>query len=507
MHLFFRILPVCVMAGWNLLHWPVEVQAHRSFGLFYQESEIQHLTQDELHRLELAGIRWLMIEEGLPDAQRAAVRDAGFSLLVLVPEYFPIPNRLTNPRHNYFERSDSLLNFYRDDPAVRGLGLFAYGWWLKAGLSDYLENLAWPYLDGRYLFTLDTRPLSGPAMQPFDKIVMLIRSSVQLEAQLSQKPDLAGILYGPDNVQLDLRDFQRVLQILDGQRELPIFFHRDWFMNNTPAGDRPTGADLARITRFYYQVPDARIANPPERRTRYELNWPMLLLFLFWMIYAAYYRLNPLYRKSVGRFFLNYDFFVSDILMRRIRFTSDAAVVFLFSCTISGVMGFSAADLFLNPVSRKALLHYTPLFSSDWNHPAFFFLIFFIAMALILFVQIFWLRVANSRHANTSQIATFVLWPQHLNFVIITAGVIFLRTYSEALLVVTMILVFLAITLLGFFTTAYNMRRIHPTSPLYIATTYALFVLAAVAVISWFAIGINAIQAWQLAVSLSSMHP
>ncbi|MFO8028994.1 MAG: hypothetical protein R6U28_03965 [Cyclonatronaceae bacterium] len=509
-----RILPVFLIPVLLLSFRSIEAQEYRAFGLVYDETETSRLDEDEMQILHEAGIRWLMLQDVIRGPQREQIAKSGFSLMVMVPEFFPIPYRLRHERFSYFERSDSLLRSYENDPTLQGFGLFAYGNWHEGSLSERLGRLTDSYLDGSLLFTVDTRPFSGPALKPFDGVVLMTRSAEQLERQMDRNPALAGILYAPEEECLDLRDFLHVLGILDNHRDLPVFFHRDWFFSNIDneacrsVGQNPLlERDFAEITRFYSRVADARLANPPERDTRYEYNGPLFLLFIFWVVFAVYFRLNPLYRRSTTRFFLNYDFFVNDILMRRIRFTGDAAVVFLFSCIMSGIVGYAAAELFLDPVGRQALLRYTPLVSSDWTHSGIFFLIFFLVMALILAIQIAWLRIANNRHAHTSQIATFVLWPQHLNLVLASAGVIILQLYPKAIIVTSLLTVFLAITFISFFTSAYNMRRIYPTSPLYMVSTYALFILVTATVASWLVFGLDILHAWDLAASLSALRP
>ncbi len=501
-----RILPALLFTVFLLLIPFQETLGNRLFGIFYQESSVNHLSQDEIAFLERAGIQWLLVEEAVSGHQREVLMKSDISLLVMVPEYYPIPHRLTVEKYNYRQRSDSLMHIYRDDGLVRGFGLFAYGTWQKGSLPAKLEQLAEPYRGNRTLFTLDLRPLSGQALRPFDSVLMMTRSASQLALQLEHDPTLAGVLYAPEDPVLDLRDFQKVLELLDGHGDIPVFFTRSWFAANSMYAGHEPELNLAQITRYFHQVPDARIANPPSRDSEYEVNLAMFLLFFFWVIYAVFFRINPLYRSSVTRFFLNYDFFVSDVLMRRIRFTWDAAAVFFFSCLISGVMGFSIAELYLDPVARQALLHYTPFLASGWGHSAVFFILFFLVMAIMLSVMIAWLFIANSHHAHASQIATFILWPQHLNILVASAGIIFLRSFPGASTVIIMIGFFLFVTVISFFTAAYNMRRIHPTSPLYMSTTYALFVLVAASVASWLIFGMDLLKAWELASSLTILQ-
>jgi hypothetical protein len=506
MHTSARMIPALLTSALLTLLPVSDAHGNRIFGIAYQESEIGHLTPEEISILEQAGIQWLLVEEPMSSGQRELVHQADFSLLVMVPEYFPIPYRLTREKFQFRERSEALMTFYRDDPAVKGFGLFSYGNWQEGYLPDQLLGLASPHLDNRRSFTVDTRPFSGRSLYPFDGVIIMTRSASQLALQLAENPSLAGILYSPEDPDLDLRDFQEVMELMSGLRDVPIFFHRNWFFFNHSVDHPATGQDIARVTRFYHLDPDARIANPPAHQADYKVNLSMFLLFLFWVVYALYFRLNPLYRKSTTRFFVNYDFFAHDVLMRRIRFTGDAAAVYLFACLMAGILGFSIADLFLDPVARQVLLSYTPLFSSDWYHPFAFFLLFFFVMAAILFVQITWLRIANPEHANTSQIATFMLWPQHINFLVVSIGVILLRSIPGSLTGIVLVGIFLAVTIISFFTTAYNMRRIHPTSPLYMASTYVLYVLVTVSVASWLIFGFDMLKAWDLASSLTSLQ-
>ncbi len=479
-----------------------DTHASRPFGLAYKESDIDKLTQEEVELLRQSGITWIMVEEALSGLQKSMVPE-DFSLLVMVPEYFPIPHRLNADR--YRERSDSLLHHYRDDVLVKGFGLFAYGTWQRGSLPERLEQLAAPHLAGRTLFTLDTRPLSGPELHPFEKVLLVTRSASQLKRQLENQPALIGVLYGPKDPVLDLRDFQDVMQLLELYNDVPVFFLRNWFASNS----RLTGAeydhDLSRITHLFHKIPDARLANPRPPDTQYQVSISMFLLFLFWVLYAAWFRINPIYRRSVFRFFTNYDFFVDDVLMRRIRFTGDAVAVFLLSCLISGIMGFSIAELYLEPAARQALLYYTPFIGAGWDNPFAFFILFSFVMALMLAVKIAWLFIANSQHAHASQIATFILWPQHMNILVVSLGIVLLRWLPTAATVLIIVGTFLTITVLSFFASAYNMRRIHPTSPLYMATTYALFVLVTASIASWLVFGLDILKAWELAVSLTSL--
>jgi hypothetical protein len=504
MNIIIRQLPACFLTL-VLLAIPLQdTLGNRQFGLFYEASGTGHLTYEEVAHLEKAGIQWLLVEEELSEQQRIML-PPDFSLLVMIPEYFPIPIRLTDEKYRYRERVESLMRHYRDDVLVAGFGLFAYGTWQRGLLPDRLEQLARPNLADRFLFTLDARPLSGQELHPFNRVLIMTRSASQLERQLEHNPALAGVLYAPKDPELDLRDFQAAMQLLESHREVPFFFHRNWFFANSNQTDLENKHDLSLITRLFHEVPDARLANPPPPDKDYQANISIFLLFFFWVLFAAWFRINPIYRRSVTRFFLNYDFFVNDVLMRRIRFSSDAGAVFLLSCLLAGIMGFSIAELYLDPVARQALLHYTPVMGAGWDHPFIFFILFFFVMALLLAVKIVWLYIANSQHAHVSQIATFLLWPQHLNILVVSSGIIFLHSFPAAFIVVIMTGMFLTVTVLSFFTSAYNMRQIHPTSSLYMATTYALFVLVATSIVSWLIFGLDILKAWDLAVSLTSL--
>lgn len=507
MFLFDRVIPATISLLLLCILLPVNATANRTLGLYYPESSAERITRGELEWLAESGITWLMVEEKLSTSHQVMIREAGFSLYVMVPEYYPIPTRLTDDTYGYAQRSDSLMSRYQHNPSVKGFGLFAYGEWQSNTIPDKLENLAAPYVDNRLLFTLDPRPLSGSDLHPFDGTVLLTRSADALEIQLEHNPELCGILYTPQKRSVDIRDLQRVFEIMEDSRELPIFFHRNWFLRNsardTTSSQVSNKTDISQITAFYYNMPDARIANPAPDSSGNELDFSIFLLFLLWAVYTAYYRLNPFYRKSLTRYFLNHDFFVNDVLMRRIRMSGDTVILFILSSFLAGLMAFATAQSFLDSVAMGALLHYIPLIPANWTHPSFFFLFFFLQTAAVNAILIAWLRIANTGHARTNQIATLLLWPQHLNIIIISVGVIFLRSYHSEIIVVSMFLLFWTVTLISFLLTAYNMRRVHPTSALYMISTYALFILVTTGFVSWLIFGMELITAWNLAASLA----
>lgn len=480
-------------------------RGHRSFGLLYPESSAGFIASTDAEILERSGISWVLLQEIPSDSTRLHLQKLDLSSLVLIPEYYPVPYRLISDKFGYIHRADSLMRSLVTDELVKGFGLFAYGNWQGRNLSDLLGEISEPYTSDRFLFTLDPRPFTGSELEPFDGVVLHIENARQLESRLAAEPEIKGIYYHPRDDVLDLRDFQQIMALMESKREVPVFFNRNWFLKNAGDEDIAMENDLSKITHYYQNVENARIANPAPSSLGYDFNWSMLLLFIFWAAYAGYYRLNPVYRKSIGRFFLNYDFFANDILMRRIRLPADGVVMYFITCILAGIMGFAISDMVLDPISREALMYYVPFIPYHWGSSVFFFLLFSATTALILGVQIIWLRIANSAHAHTCQISTFVLWPNHINFLIVTIGVILIRSYPEPLLASAMILVFFGIIFISFFTAAYNMRRIHPTSPLYMATTYVLFILVSATFISWLVFGFDLLIAWNLAASLASV--
>ncbi|MEX0681539.1 MAG: hypothetical protein WD097_09170 [Balneolales bacterium] len=474
-----------------------EAAAYRSFGIHYPESTIDIITENEIERLLDAGITWLLVEGKLDNTLQQQIRDAGMSILVLTPEYFPVPNRLANNYSAYAEHAESLLGYYRHNTTVKGFGLFAYGNWHHALITDQLYQTAEPYLHNRILFTLDPRPLSGDRLTPFDGTVILTRSAGNLKSQMEENPTLTGVLYAPHKRKPDLRDIQELFSIMEPHRAIPVFFDRNWFF-------RSSELDLAHITRYYSRVRDARLANPAPKTSGKPFDLSVLLLFILWGAFAGLYYFNPIYRKSFGRFIFNYGFFVNNILIRRIRFSSDIIFIYIFISFIAGMIAVVITEHFFDPVSRQALLHYIPLIPSGWSHPMSFFGLFFIISALINALLVTWLRLANNKISHTHQIATLLLWPQHFNIVTVTLGIIVLRPFPSEFIAIALLLTYWMIILISFFTTAYNMRRLQPTSPIYIISTYGLFILLSTLATYWLVFEMDFLSAWNLAVALSA---
>lgn len=477
-----------------------ESEAHRSFGVFYAETEHGLLTQSEIETLRQYGINWIMAEGVLPESTLSLLAEKDFSVYLLHPEYFLLPHHFEGKSGQLLKQSPLLS---KTDPhsIVKGVGLFAFGMWQNEPLRRITEPVSGEDI---YLFTLDSRPLTIDPPGPLDGTLLFTRSARQLENQLKAQPALCGFLYSPKEKAFNLRDFQEIMALLHPQRDLPLFFYRAWFFSFFEKDTPATEYSLPEVTAFFKGSADARLANPPPSRTpSYTINPTLYLLFLFWIAYGLYYRLKPLYRRSVLRYFLNYDFFVDDVLLRRIRFTTNAVVIFLFICVMAGITGFAMADIVFDPLSLKALTVNLPLLPANHTHPFLFFLLFFLGTALIFSVMIIWLYIANRHHAKMYQIATFILWPQHLNILFVTVGIILLQSYSSPFVLLTLMILSLLITLSSFFFAAYNMRRIVPTSPLYMASTYALFMICTVILFSWLILGWNLPEIWKLAASLT----
>ncbi|MBP3191112.1 hypothetical protein [Natronogracilivirga saccharolytica] len=477
---------------------------HRSFGILYPESDADSIASGDAEVIERSGISWVLLQEIPSEETREAIQNYDLSAYVLIPEYYPVPYRLMSDKFGYFQRADSIMSNLTNYDFVKGFGLFSYGSWQERNLPGRLASLSEPYRSDRMIFTLDLRPLTGTRLDPFDGILLYVENAGELENRLAAGPDVTGVYYRPRSETLDLRDFQHLMSLMEDMRDIPVFFNRDWFLKNAGENEGNMKNNLSEITHYYQKVDDARFANPAPADQDRDLNGSMVLLFLFWLVYAGYYRMNPVYRKSIARFFLNYDFFVNDILLRRIRLPVDGLIMYAITCILAGILGFAISDMVLDPISREALMFYTPIIPYHWSSPGVFFLLFFAVTALLLGVQIIWIRIANRQHGHTDQISTFVLWPNHINFLIVTFGVILMRSFPDTLLASTLIVVFFGIMFVSFFTSAYNMRRIIPTSPFYMTGTYVLFILVSTTVLSWLIFGFDLLKAWDLAASLAS---
>lgn len=477
---------------------------HRSFGILYPESDADSLASGDAEVIERSGISWVLLQEIPSEETREAIQNYDLSAYILIPEYYPVPYLLMSDKFGYFQRADSIMSNLVNYDFVKGFGLFSYGSWQERNLPGRLASLSEPYRSDRKIFTMDPRPFTGTDLDPFDGVLLHVENSGELEQRLAGEPVITGVYYLPRSNILDLRDFQQLMFLMEDKRDIPVFFNRDWFFNKVGDNEGNMENNLAEITYYYQKVDDARFANPaPTDQDRY-LNGSMVLLFLFWLVYAGYYRMNPVYRKSIVRFFLNYDFFVNDILMRRIRLPVDGLIMYAITCILAGILGFAVSDMVLDPISREALMFYIPIIPWHWSSPGIFFFLFFAVTALLLGIQIIWIRIANRQHGYTCQISTFVLWPNHISLLIVTFGVILMRSFPDTLLASTLIVIFLGIMFVSFFLTAYNMRRIVPTSPFYMTGTYVLFILASTTVLSWLIFGLDILKAWDLATSLAS---
>ena len=490
----------------------VQQQPLRAFGLVYPEGSADLIDARETGWMQQSGISWIMVYERLTATQLQLLNRAGISLYVSIPATYYTPSRLRTARAAYTLKAGQLLNYYAYNESVKGFGLLAFSNWHVDALPSAIIQQAAGSLPDRLIFAIDSRTLTAETLTPMQSVLLHADHATRLDPGLPDRVPLSGILYQPTSRTLSVRDFQELLYRLDAHRNLPVFFDRDWFATNSasfaqePAPGGSYTRDLSRITAFYAGTDQGRLANPPREPDRGIANVPLLMLLVFWIVFGLYYRVNPMYRKSVLRFFINYHFFVIDVLERRIRLPVEAVVVILLTSLLGGIMGYSVASLALDTVSRQAMALYLPLFPAQWSSLFAWFWYVFVLTLLIQLLLTGWLTLANYRHGQFLQIAALYSWPQHLNIIHVTIGIMLLHSYPSGILASVMVLLYMGILLATFFVTAYNMRRIQRTSALYMATTYALFVILLTGASLWLILGIDLPGGWKLAISLAGPH-
>lgn len=484
----------------------------RAFGLMYAEGSANLIDARETAWMQQSGISWVMVQERLSASQLQYLDQAGISLYVSVPASYYTPSRLRTGHAHYTRKAEELLSHYAYNESVKGFGLLAFSNWHIDAIPTRIIQQAAGSLPGRRVFAIDTRSLSAESLRPMQSVLLYADQANRLDANLPDRVSLAGILYKPTSQVVSVRDVQELLAILNDHRELPVFFERTWFAHNSAHSSADSGfnepytRDLSRITAFYAGTDQGRLANPPRQPDRGIANVPLLMLLVFWIVFGLYYRINPMYRKSVIRFFANYHFFVIDVLERRIRLPVEAIVTIVLTSLLGGIMGYSVASLALDEVARQAMALYLPLFPAQWSSLFAWFWYVFVFSLLVQMLLTGWITLANYRHGQFLQIATLYSWPQHLNIIHVTVGIRLLHSFPSGILASIMVLLYFGIVLGTFFVTAYNMRRIQHTSALYMATTYALFVVVLTGVALWLVLGVDLPGGWKLAISLAEQH-
>jgi hypothetical protein len=159
------------------------------------------------------------------------------------------------------------------------------------------------------------------------------------------------------------------------------------------------------MVRVWLQDHTVRLSVPaPEEKlppARWHV-WALLSTTILWSVGFAY---MPTYRRSQIRYWVTHAFFVTDVVLRRIRLQAASVLLYVCSALLTGAFLMTAAEVMLTDGAREAASALgVPA------HPGALFLLGTFASLLFDGLMISWLHAAGIRAPM------LYLWPRHLQY-------------------------------------------------------------------------------------------
>src|SRR5699024_9379857 len=101
-----------------------------------------------------------------------------------------------------------------------------------------------------------------------------------------------------------------------------------------------------------FTIPEEKL--PPQSNTAV----PILILLSVWGIIAFLYSSDPIYRRSLFRYFTGHKFFVKDVFDRHLRSPWPAIAINLQNALLLGVGSFTLFSVLFSPLGKTAFFHF-----------------------------------------------------------------------------------------------------------------------------------------------------
>jgi hypothetical protein len=161
---------------------------------------------------------------------------------------------------------------------------------------------------------------------------------------------------------------------------------------------------------------DPAAAYPLDRPTdsSYTTNIPALLFIIGSVFFLILLANNGSYLRAISRYLFTHNFYVNDVLYRRIKSGSEIPISFLVTGVFSGLLMHVVADALSNELVHQMLAYHAPLFSRflDTGSPIPF-LSGFIVFAGLQLLMAGWLFVSLAGQVSPGQILQLIQPPAH----------------------------------------------------------------------------------------------
>lgn len=483
-----------------LLSLPLGSFAQQQVGVVWDPPSSHPEARKQIERFEELGIRTVMVQGRIDRRNLNLMESRGIGLYATLPFKFVTSRQIYQVDTTMVNLFAGYLNYYHPYSYLKGISLLAYG-----SMQDTLfrkrlrgiKRVLRPYTNVPILIEGPAADLKYLPNNGMDGLILRLQQTPNTPID----PRIEAVfLEPPASVEEPvsyLNSFLKNAMLLNNK---PLLLPAAWVLDQTQS--HPKLSDYIRAKTG--AGPELTVQPLPYSPPNSEANWMVLVLVLLWGSLAAHYNFNPLYRRSLFRYFRTHRFFLQDIAEWRFRSLIPGLVLMLQHAALGGVMLQALAQYFLSPLGHEALAHHFSWLQWFGDiYYRYFFLGAFLALVVEL-TQLLWLFLPNKAFKHLSQVMLLFSWPLQLNFLTVTTSATLLLAGRYQHFALILAAGFFLIWLIGFFAAAFDcLQYTRDGKGTYLFWTVLLKLIIIAALTGWFFYNGSLYEVLQLALHLS----
>jgi len=189
-------------------------------------------------------------------------------------------------------------------------------------------------------------------------------------------------------------------------------------------------ASLLNLIKEIQSDPEYLLSVVPVAGDEDHDGYSIFFFMVIIMIFGMHYAFDPIYRKSLQRFFLSNRIFVDDLVQKRTRLTFSNYIVIIYISLLSGTFLMSMAEFKISTSGVELLSYFVPFLSTE-NVLLFGFFTGSMISLLVLTFLILWGAYMNKRTTQFMSYVSIILWPNHVLFGLVVLAIVLARTMND----------------------------------------------------------------------------
>jgi hypothetical protein len=415
-------------------------------GVYLNADEASALTESKLQSFRSSGIRVIQIPDHAPASISELIGASGFRWIIehQNPFYF----------HDYRSDADSLLiaEFHQNARArytnttlpLIAVNLFQYPYETDNASAAFMSRMAGivrEHIDVPLFYVSGIENERVPVVAGFN--------FTSHAAGVNDQPEGSGFYHFYPDYNSDFASLSALKNLMEvttaSQGQSVILIPADWLLTITEKHPflRSTFPEYSSTGQVIFPLPADSSATP-------SINWSVILLMIVLGSYIVHYRYQPVYKRSISRYFTNHKFFVDDILEYRTRSFWPGFILLTQHAFLCGITAYLASKYFFSDAGLQALFHHLPLLALFVASSFSFFIWGFLISIVLQAVSVVWIFILNKKLKALVQAIHLYCWPLHLNLLVVMLMVSIYSANPDSGLLPILILLFPVIWFFSF---------------------------------------------------------